>query len=164
MPHFHHIKPVIPPTDMIEISPARFVNKEEARRMQRNPADRASLALLAALLLVPGFVWAGQQPTATEIFNLRERCAAQRNAIQDGYNEEIKKQKPIPDIELDSRYASNYNNITNRCYILHEHTLKSIPSWARRKIALGAAKQANFLVFARLSDERYADCLLPYWA
>jgi len=55
---------------------------------------RSLKAALAALLVAPGFVWAGQQPTATEIYELRERCAAQRNARQDGYDEEIKKQKP----------------------------------------------------------------------
>ena len=81
-------------------------------------------AAAAALLVVPGSAWAGPQPTATEIFNLQERCAVIRRAIQEGYDEEMAKQKPIDGVEIINLYTSNYNSSTNRCDILRQNTTR----------------------------------------
>jgi hypothetical protein len=85
---------------------------------------KASVAALAALLVVPGFVRAGQQPTATEIYELRAHCAAIRREVEKGYADEMEKQEPIPDAVVNGRYTSNYNIVTSRCYIFFESTLE----------------------------------------
>ncbi len=56
--------------------------------------------------------------TATKIPNLRELCAARRDEMQDLHN------KANADTETDIIYASNFNNITNRCYILMRATVR----------------------------------------
>ncbi len=65
-------------------------------------------------------------------------------AIQEAYDEEIKKQKPVPDTISESIYSSNYNSITNRCYILLQTTIRTFFHGLDGKLLLEKRSEDTF--------------------
>jgi hypothetical protein len=117
---------------------------------------RASVAALAVLILVPGSVGAGSQPTAAEIFKLRAYCAEARDAFKEAYESEMKKADDEWIVHGQSAFASNYNTRTNRCYLMVKHSWLLLDE--PKKYESAKRKESVHLYDLHLSETPIAVC------